>query len=119
VRRTYGADDPGNAFRATDSAAARQGGIFNEESNQWTFTDGRGHKYWFIDTTAGNVDVLLPSASDVAPDQHFIVKRLTAGANTLTVTALSGNIDGAATLSIPTQYASYTLVAYNGNFYII
>jgi hypothetical protein len=119
VRRAFGFDDPGNAFRSTDAPASRQGGIFKQEDGQWTFTDGQGNVYYFADTTGSNVDIIFPAASEQAPDKIRVVKRLTGGANTLTVTALSGNIDGSATHSIPTQYASYSYIAYNGDYWII
>jgi hypothetical protein len=119
VKRTFSSDDPGNAFRRTDATSAKEGGIYKLEDSQWTFTDGQGNKYWFVDTTAAPVTVTLPSAADNAPHTIFSVKRLTAGANALTVQAVSGNIDGSATHSIPTQYALYSYVAHNGDYWIV
>lgn len=109
----------GEAFRRTDSAPVKAGGIWKDEDGQRTFTDGQGNKIWLIDTTAGNVDVPLPDASSVTPDTVFTVKRTTAGANTLTVSAAVGNIDGSASHSIPTQYASYSYVSDGENYWII
>jgi hypothetical protein len=119
VRRIYGADDPGNAFRATDAQSARRGGIYKLDGVQWTFTDGSGSVYWFVDTTAGATTVQFPDARDIAPDVQFIVKRLTGGVNTLTISAVSGNLDGSATYSLPNQYDFARFVAYNGDFYTV
>ena len=119
MRRDYAKDDPGTGFRRTDAASAKEGGLYGEEDGQLIFVDGQGNKYWFIDTTGGNVTVTLPSATDSAPSLIHMVKRLTAGANTLTVTTDGGNIDGAATQNIPAQYAAYTYVSDGQNYWII
>jgi hypothetical protein len=111
--------DSGLKFRRTESAPAKQGGLWYTEDSQSTFTDGQGNKYWFIDTSGGNVTVNLPDAGDVTADTIFTVKRKTGGANTLTVQSASGNIDGAATHSIPTQYASYSYVSDGVDYWII
>jgi hypothetical protein len=121
TNRTFSLDDPGNAFRRTDSAPAKIGGLYKTDSDdgQNTFTDGQGGKYWFADTTSGNVTVTLPDATTVTADTVFTVKRISAGANSLTVTTGGGNIDGAASHSIPTQYASYSYVSDGANYWII
>jgi len=119
VSRVFGLNDTGNAFRRTDSAPAKIGGIYKEDDSQQTFTDGQGNKYWFVDTTAGNVTITLPDPTTMAADTIFTVKRTTAGANTLTVQAESGTIDGAATHLIPTQYASYSYVSDGAQYWII
>ena len=121
MNRVFGMDDPGNRFRRTDSAPVKIGGIYktDPENSQVTFTDGQGNKYWLIDTTSASVVVPLPSASEVTPDTIFTVKRTTGGANTLTVTPDSGNIDGSATHSIPTQYACYSYISDGTNYWII
>ena len=117
--RRFDVIDPGTGFRQTDNSPVKRGGTYKDEDGQRTFTDGQGNKYWLIDTTSANVTVTLPEASDVAPDTIFTVKRLTAGANTLTVQGASGNIDGAASHSITAQYASYSYVSDGENYWII
>ena len=106
-------------FRRTDAPSAKEGGIHDDDNGQHIFVDGQGGTYWFVDTTAGNVTVTLPSALESAPSTKFTVKRLSGGANTLTVTAQAGTIDGAATHSIPTQYLSYDYVSDGTNYYIV
>lgn len=106
-------------LRRTDAAAALQGGIWEIESSQNTFTDGQGNKYWLIDTTGGAVSVALPAAADVSPDTIFNVKRTTGGANALTVTPDSGNIDGSAAHSIATQYAAFGYASDGTNYHIV
>ena len=110
--------DPGSPFRQTDAQSAKRGGIWKFDGVQPTLTDGMGNKYWFIDTTGGNVAVTLPDATD-AGAVLFTVKRKTAGANTLVVTPVAGNIDGAASHSIGTQYAAYTYLSDGSNYWII
>lgn len=118
--RIFGLDDSGNPFRRTDAAPAKLGGIFKTDSDdgQNTFTDGRGHKYWFVDTTGGNVTITLPDATDVTPDTPYTVIRTTAGVNTLTVTTGGGNINGSATKSMASQYDKFTFVSDGTNYWI-
>lgn len=121
MSRVYSMEDTGNAFRRTDNAPAKLGGIFKTDTDdgQLTFTNGLGHKYWFVDTTGGNVTITLPDAAEVTPDTPFTVKRTTAGANSLTVATGGGNIDGAATKSMPTQYDKFTFVSDGTNYWIV
>lgn len=73
----------------------------------------------FVNTTGGNVTVtLLPAAGFL--NRRLAIKRLTAGANTLTVAADGAElIDGSGTLSLPTQYDSVILQSYNGAWWIL
>ena len=119
MSRVFSLNDPGNAFRRTDAAPVKVGGIFKDDNGQRTFTDGQGNVYWFIDTTGGNVTVTLPDATTVAADTIFTVKRTTGGANTLTVATDAGTIDGSATHSIPTQYSCYSYISDGDNYWII
>ena len=121
MTRVFSVNDPGNAFRRTDGAPVKIGGIYKTDTDdaQNTFTDGQGNKYWFVDTTGGNVTITLPDATEVAADTRFVVKRTTAGANTLTVATGGGNIDGAATKSMPTQYDKFTFVSDGTNYWIV
>jgi hypothetical protein len=118
MNRVYAFNDAGNSFRQTDAPGAKTGGIFEFEGTQPTLTDGFGNKYWFIDTTGGNVAVALPPA-DEGVSKVYTVKRKTAGANTLTITPVSGNIDGSATHSIPAQYESHSYVSDGTDYWII
>ena len=118
MNRVYAFNDAGNSFRQTDAPVAKTGGIFEFEGTQPTLTDGFGNKYWFIDTTGGNVSVALPAA-DEAVSKIYTVKRKTGGANTLTVTPVSGTIDGAASHSITAQYESYSYFSDGNNYWII
>lgn len=119
--RIFSLNDTGNAFRRTDNAPAKLGGIFKTDSDngQVSFTDGQGNVFWFVDTTSGNVTVTLPDATTVTPDTRFTVKRTTAGVNTLTVDTGGGNIDGAASKSMATQYDKYTFVSDGSNYWIV
>ena len=119
--RIFRLSDTGNAFRRTDSAPVKIGGIYKTDTDngQLSFTDGQGNTYWFVDTTAGAVTVTLPNAAEVTADTIFTVKRTTGGGNTLTVNSDGGNIDGAASQTINTQYASYSYVSDGSSWWII
>jgi hypothetical protein len=119
VSRVFAQNDPGNAFRKTDAAPVKIGGIYKDDGGQFTFTDGQGNKYWFADTTGGNVTVTLPDATTVTADTIYTVKRTTGGSNTLTVATDGGNIDGVSTHSIPAQYASFSYVSDGTNYFIL
>lgn len=121
MSRIYRMEDTGNAFRRTDSAPVKTGGIYkvDPDDGQLTFTDGQGNKYWFVDTTSASVTVTLPNAAEVTADTRFIVKRTTAGANSLTVSTGGGNIDGAATKSMASQYDKYTFVSDGTDYWIV
>ena len=67
-----------------------------------------------VDTTAGDVTVTLP-----ANGLTYRIKRITAGANTLTVATAAGDIDGAATATIATQYESITLKSDGADYWIV
>lgn len=110
--------DPGSPFRQTDAQVVKKGGIWKFDGLQPTLTRGNGDVYWFVNTTAANVTVTLPDAADTVAIV-YTVKRLTAGANTLTVGTIAGTIDGAATHSIATQYLAYSYLSDGSNYFII
>lgn len=60
------------------------------------------------DATAGNITITLPSATE---PRVIYIKKLDASANTVTVTPVSGTIDGAASLAWSRRWQSYTLVS--------
>lgn len=64
---------------------------------------GNGDWFYAVNTAAGNVTVTLPDVAEAAGQTH-IVKRISGGANTCTITAAAGLLDGSATHSIAAQY---------------
>lgn len=70
------------------------------------------------DATAGGFTVTLPSAVGRHGQQPLTVKR-TSAANNVTVASAGGNIDGAATAVLTTQYASYTFVSDGALWWIV
>lgn len=109
----------GNLNRRTDAPISRQGGIYKTDNGQQTYTDGQGNKFWYVDTTSGAVSITLPRADEAGADTIYTVIRTTAGANALTVSAASGNINGAASVSMSTQYAANRFISDGSNYYII
>ena len=71
------------------------------DDGQYWLADSQGNRICFADTTSGNVTVTLPSAGP-STGLCYKVKRTTGGFNALNITALSGNIDGTATVGIAT-----------------
>jgi hypothetical protein len=115
--RIYAAD-PGAPFRQTDAQVVKKGGLWDFDGVQPTLTFGNGDVIWFIDTTAANVTVTLPDAADTV-SIVYTVKRKTAGANTLTVATIAGNIDGAATKSMGSQYDVFSFTSDGTQYWII
>lgn len=70
------------------------------------------------DTTAGNITLTLPAAT-TSLQYQFIIKRISAGPNVLTINATSGNIDGGATAVINIQYLSLTFRSDGTNYWIV
>lgn len=71
-----------------------------------------------VDTTGGAVTITLPAAA-LHSGRVVNVKRMDGSANTLTVDGNAAEtIDGSATLLIPTQYESFTLLS-DGTGWII
>ncbi len=69
-----------------------------------------------FDTTAGNIAVTLPAAAG-ALGREYIIKRTSAGANTLTITPASGTIDGAANTTISAQWGVVRLFSDGTNWF--
>lgn len=71
-----------------------------------------------IDTSLNDVQVLLPDAT-TSVGYLYTIKRITAGANTLTISALSGNIDDGASAMVNTQYLSLSFRSDGKDYWII
>ena len=102
----------------SDNQIVKRGGRWKFDGVQPTLTKGNGDVIWFIDTTAANVTVTLPPAEDTV-SIVYTVKRKTAGANTLTVAGTTGNIDGAASKSMASQYDVFSFTSDGTNYWII
>lgn len=71
------------------------------------------------DATSGSLTLTLPSATGITGRQYTI-KRISSGANTVTVAAQSGEtIDGAATHVLGTQYGFITVVSDGSNWWVV
>lgn len=74
-----------------------------------TTTTLDNHYIVYADATAGNITVNLPDAS-LVPGRRYIVKKIDATANTVTIDALGGQtIDNFLTLVLTVQDESYTI----------
>jgi hypothetical protein len=71
-----------------------------------------------VDATAGNVTVTLISA--VATPNRYVVKKVDATANTVTIDgAGTETIDGATTKVLSAQWETVTLIPSGGNWYVV
>jgi hypothetical protein len=90
---------------------------FTSISTNTTLNDS--HCVVSVDATSGNVTVTLPAASGIAGRQYFI-KKVDSSANTVVIDGnASETIDGATTVTISTQWQSYTIVSNGTNWLII
>lgn len=72
-----------------------------------------------VDATAGAVTITLPTAA-AAAGFEFIVKKIDASANAVTLDGDGAEtIDGAATLSLPTQYASAAVLSDGTTWWVV
>lgn len=72
-----------------------------------------------VDTSGGNVTINLPAVATAGDGFVVTVKRITAGANTLTIDPSGAEtVEGSATLSLPTQYTSVMLVSRSTGWFI-
>jgi hypothetical protein len=70
-------------------------------------------------SASGNITITLPSAVGIS-GREYIIKKSDSSATTITInTTSSQKIDGALTLSITTQYQSYTLISDSLNWMIL
>ena len=94
----------------------RQQGIVNSATNYVVLaTDSIVN----ITSTAAARDVTLPAPSVTQIGKTFIVKDTSGGAatNNITITGASGNIDGAATIAIESDYGSIVLWSDGTNYF--
>ena len=83
-----------------------------------TYTLTRLDSVLLVDATAGAVTVTVPAAADYT-DRQWIVKKIDASANAVTLDATGANtIDGAGTLALASQWDS-TRIASNGTAWFV
>jgi hypothetical protein len=73
----------------------------------------------FADAASGNVTITLPAAAAGNHGFKFYIKRIDSASNTVTVDTAGGNIDGAASHTLPLQYQSITVVSNGSNWFIL
>ncbi len=71
------------------------------------------------DATGGAFTVTLPDATLRKNQQPISVKRMNAGGNAVTVGAVAGTIDGAATQAIAAQYTVLTFISDGAVWHIV
>jgi len=72
-----------------------------------------------VDTSAGAVEISLPSAV-TAGNRKFIIKdKGNAASNSITVSSSSGNIDGFSSVSIENSYATLPVYSDGSDYWVI
>jgi hypothetical protein len=117
VRLAAGAD--GKTLRVASGLPAWSDATFSTATKTSNYTITGTDVVIFADATSGNVTITLPTASANA-GYRFYVKRIDASANTCSV-ARSGSdtIDGQTSITVGSQYDSYTVVSNGTLWYII
>lgn len=72
-----------------------------------------------VDTSAGAVEISLPSAVTAANRRFIIKDKGNAGTNNITVSASSGNVDGFGSVSIQNSFATLPVFSDGSNFWVI
>jgi len=70
------------------------------------------------DATGGAFTVALPSPSSIAGRQYTI-KKIDSSANTVTIASTAGNIDGATTKVLSSQWQAARVVSDGSNWFVI
>ncbi len=99
-----------------DAEYLKRGASFDDRTTGIALTKWTHRWMYVVDTTSGNRQVVLPAASSTV-DIEQIIKRSTGGANTCTISSDGGNIDGTASYTIATQYASVRLISDGDNWW--
>ena len=72
-----------------------------------------------VDSSAGPVNISLPSAVTAANRRYIIKDKGSAGTNNVTVGASVGNVDGLSSVTIENSYAFFSLVSDGSNFWVV
>jgi len=75
------------------------------------------HDFTLADATGASQTLTLPDARGQAGNS-FVIKKIDATANTVTIDTSFGNIDGAATRVLTTQYQSVTIQSDGTNYWV-
>ena len=115
----YRAYDPRQLFSATSNATARTQ-IATKTANYTLITVDYTV---LVDASGGAVTITLPPAASAYSSATKVgniynVKRIDSSGNAVTVDGNGANIDGSPTLSIPTQWMSFTFQS-NGTAWLI
>jgi hypothetical protein len=75
---------------------------------------------WILGDASGGIFTLtLPNASSVGDGREFTVKKIDSSVNIITLATTGGqNIDGVTSQSLSTQWQSFTVKSFSGNWYI-
>lgn len=113
------AGDGFQVFGTLPSSALPAGGALAAQTTKTANYTALSTDYFiFGDATAGNITITLPTAVGLA-GKVFVVKKIDASANTVTIDANSTEtIDNALTVVIGTQYQSYSVVSNNANWWV-
>lgn len=113
------AADTFQVFGTVPAGALPSGGSLLAQSTKTANYTALSTDYFiFGDATAGSITINLPTAVGIA-GKVYVIKKIDSSANTVTIDANSTQtLDGALTIVIGTQYASFSIVSNGSNWFI-
>jgi hypothetical protein len=102
----------------SDSVTFLGGMAYRVQATSSNFTTDASSSVVIVNTSAGNRGVTIAAATE-RTNRVLIIKKNDGGANTLTITPNSGNIDGAATLVLSAAYDKATIIFDGSNWHTI
>jgi hypothetical protein len=113
------AGDGFEVFGTIPSGALPSGGSLSSQTTQTANYTALSTDYFiFGDATSASITINLPTAVGIA-GKVYIIKKIDATGNTVTIDANSTQtLDGALTIVIGTQYASFSIVSNGANWYV-
>lgn len=96
---------------------AAQGFLYRSVTVSAAYTAGTGDLVIYV-APAGTFTVTLPAAKDML-DKVVTVKRKNGTTHTITIQSSSGNIDGAASITLTTAYQARSFHSDGANYYTV
>ena len=111
--------DGAQQLRATAGGVSMRVPVATVTASDSPYSVGLNDFLILVDSSAGAVQISLPSAVTAAKRRYIIKDKGSASTNSITVTASSGTVDGLGSVSIVNSYAFFTLISDGSNFWVV